>query len=145
MIIFRTLAIVLLAFVLLALGGCRRESSKESEASKKDKVEFQIGAELIEAPAKVAFDEKIVIAIHGVIGNNGASQFNRMETVESASKMEMTAIGTIDQSGQAVTQAIVSWRGREFTKNPPHVGPVKIVFNQPDGTTLEKIVEVNPR
>ena len=108
-------------------------------------IEYQIGVESVEVPASITPTEELVVALRGVIGFDGSYSFDRMEIVESDSQFELTAIGIHDETpGQVLTYLAIEWHGREFVKMPPHVGPIRVVFHQPDGTCLEEMVEVVP-
>ena len=134
--------VVVLAMILILSCGC---SGDKVTPPQDYLVEYQIGVDRIEVPASIAPTEELVVALHGVIGASGSYSFDHMEVVDSDSRFELTAIGIHDETpGQVVTYPANEWHGREFVKMPPHVGPVRVVFHQPDGTCIEEIVEVVP-
>ena len=132
---------ILVFSVLLVICGC----GKDEVSPENYLVEYQIGVELIEVPLEVALTDSLVVRLYGFIGSDGSYRFDHMETVETDSLFEMTAFGIHDQTPGLMWPAmIIQWRGREFVKLPPHGGGVvRVVFNQPDGSTVEELVAVD--
>ena len=96
---------------------------------------FQIQVEGIETPESVRADQRLILKFHGVIGTDLCHRFERFEVNQSAAHLELTLWGIVDVSPGVCATAIAEL-DEAFTKQPPHSGPISVVINQPDGTSI---------
>lgn len=130
----------LLWVLLLAVSGCGTDEEPSYL------VEYQIGMSSMEVIPPADATEPLVVRLTGIIGPDTRYRFDHADVVALPDRYEITLFGVRDDTpGQWAVLVLVEWSGREFRKQPPHGDSIRVVLHQPDGTTLEEVVEVGQR
>ncbi len=107
-----------------------------------DTVRFFIAVDSISAPASIAASDTLTARFFGKIGLNGCFRLERVERSRNAGLLEMRFHGAQNVNRNvACTQMPVMLDHLERVP-PPLEGPFKIRVIQPNGSVLEKVVEV---
>lgn len=101
---------------------------------------FTARVDSVSVPSTVRATDTLTVSLHGWIGSNGCFSFERFEAERSPAQLKLSVIGSVvdAQACPAVMVPIPS----EYKVAPPLEGPFSIVVRQPDGSTLERTVEV---
>lgn len=130
--------VALLATLGLLLTACTDEGPSDYL------VEYQIGMDSMEVVAPALPDDPLVVKLTGTVGPDTRYRFDHAQLVETPDTFEITLFGLRDDDpDHAHLPVLVEWRGREFTKQPPHAASVHVIYHQPDGSTLEEFVDLN--
>lgn len=129
----------LMLVFLLALAGCSNAQPVEKDEPME---QYQIKVDSLVVPMSAGATDTIEVAVHCLIGPNACYGFDRADLVNTPEKFEMTFFGLHDTESMCA-QVLVEWRGKIFSKPPPHGDEVEFVVHQPDGSTLKERVRID--
>ena len=97
------------------------------------------------APASIDSADTLTVRLSGVAGPNLCYSFDHLEATRTTSTVEITGHGLYDKSAIACPLAIPTFENVEQVVLPPFpVGPFRVVARQPDGSQMERSVNVGP-
>ena len=104
------------------------------------KQETVLGVSKVEAPATVVAAQPFTVKL--TVNFGGCVRFDRFETRGSGSQLEVTAVG-IDNSGRNMACPDVLFSvPHDLTVPGASPGTLKLIVRQPDGSTIEREVQV---
>ncbi len=103
--------------------------------------QFLVKVDSIEFSNSITLGDTLYISFYGTIGNNGGYWFERFENTIQDKNIDLKVWGKYKIAG-AQADVMVYLEGRKFNFVPIIKGDHKIIVHQPDGTTIEEIVNI---
>ena len=103
---------------------------------------FRVEVDSLRVAQSPVVGDTLRIAFYGFIGPNGQYSFAYFEASREPYRLDITVWGKRVDDGGPHHDAEVHLRGREYALASLHAGDLLIVVHQPDGVTLEYVVNV---
>ncbi len=108
----------------------------------RDVESYVVKVDSVNVASQVNFSDTLSVHLFGTIGPNGCHSFKRFDKSSTSSKLALKVIGEVVKGDNlGCTDAIVQL-DRIFQVEPPLQDPFEINIEQPDGSVLERTVEV---
>ena len=101
---------------------------------------FIIPVDSLVIPDSIVLNDTLEIRFFGTIGNNGCYSFERFESIEQQTSIQLTAIGKF--TGAATCTSVMVYLEESYFVIPSLAGQYYIEVLQPDNTVLKDSVLV---